>query len=297
MKKITAIGEIIFDIYPGIKKLGGAPLNFIYHIHKLTNNGAFISRVGNDSQGRTAISFLKKNNIPVDLIQKDKEYETGAAFANLDDNKIPHWDIPTDRAYDFINIPPDPGRIIENSSCFYFGSLAQRMERSRTTIQSFFGRDTKYFLDLNIRQNYYSKHIISESLSASDVLKVNEEELHLLHNMFFIGKFNIAECAVSLMDNFRIELIAVTMGEAGAYLFNKDNSDFFKGSVNEISDSVGAGDAYSAILALGFLKGWELSKINKLASEFAGEICKIPGALPADDSVYEKFRQFKVLQN
>jgi fructokinase len=292
MKKITAIGEIIFDIYPDIKKLGGAPLNFIYHINKLTKNGQFISRVGDDDPGHDAISFLKKNNIPVDYIQIDKEYETGAAFANLDKNKIPHWDIPTDRAYDFINIPPESEQIIENTSCFYFGSLAQRTEKSRTTIQSFFGSEIKYFLDLNIRQNYYTKHIISRSLTAADVLKVNEEELNLLHDMFFLDKFNIAECAHSLMENFRIELIAVTMGSEGAYLFNKENSDFYKENVNYISDTVGAGDAYSAILAIGYLNGWGLVKINKLASEFAGEIIKIPGALPADDLIYEHFRKY-----
>jgi fructokinase len=290
MKKITAIGEIIFDIYPDVKKLGGAPLNFIYHIHKLTNNGAFISRVGDDALGHEAISFLQKNNIPVNLIQTDTEYETGAAFANLDDNKIPHWDIPPDRAYDFINIPPDAEQIIEETGCFYFGSLAQRTERSCTTIQSFFGGYAKHFLDLNIRQNYYTKHILSRSLLAADVLKVNLEELTLLHNMFFAGTFNIAGCAVSIMDSFRIELIAVTMGEAGAYLFDKNNSDFCKATGNEIIDTVGAGDAYSAILALGYLQGWELSKINKLASEFAGEIVKISGALPADDLIYKQFK-------
>lgn len=292
MKKITAIGEIIFDIYPDIKKLGGAPLNFIYHINKLTNNGLFISRVGDDEPGHEAISFLKHNNIPVDYIQIDNEYETGAAFANLDENKIPHWDIPPDRAYDFINIPPASEQIIENTGCFYFGSLAQRTERSRTTIQSFFGSESKYFLDLNIRQNFYTKHILSRSLSTADVLKVNEEELNLLNNMFFVSKFNMAECAHSLMESFRIDLIAVTMGADGAYLYNKEKSDFYKINVDHIADTVGAGDAYSTILALGYLNGWGLVKINKLASEFAGEIIKIPGALPPDDSIYEYFRQY-----
>jgi len=290
MKKITAIGEIIFDIYPGVKKLGGAPLNFIYHINKLTGNAAFISRVGNDDLGSEAVSFLKKNNMSINLIQIDHDYETGAAFANLDEDKVPHWDIPPDRAYDFINIPPNSKEIIQNCNCFYFGSLAQRSDRSRTTIRSFFDKPTKYFLDLNIRQNYYTKHIISRSLLAADVLKVNLEELTLLHKIFFAGIFNIAGCAASIMDSFRIELIAVTMGEAGAYLFDKNNSDFCKITVNKIIDTVGAGDAYSAILALGYLQGWELSKINKLASEFAGEIVKIPGALPADDLIYKQFK-------
>jgi fructokinase len=290
MKTITAIGEIIFDIYPDFKKMGGAPLNFIYHISKLTNNGSFISRVGDDAMGHEAVSFLQNNNIPVHYIQTDKEHETGAAFANLDDNKIPHWDIQPDRAYDFINLPAESEQIIGNTSLFYFGSLAQRMERSRSTIQTFLSGGTKYFFDINIRQNYYTKDTLSRSLSATDILKINEEELHLLHDMFLTGKFNIAESSASIMENFRIELTAVTMGGEGAYLFNKDNFDYLKIAVNKITDTVGAGDAYSAILALGYLNGWELSKINKLASDFAAEIVKIQGALPADDSVYERFR-------
>jgi len=293
MNKITAIGEIIFDVYPQEKKIGGAPLNFIYHINKLTDNGILISRVGKDNAGQEAISFLQKNRIPVKFVQIDNEYGTGSAFANLDENKIPHWEIPTDQAYDFINIPPEAGQIIEETSCFYFGSLAQRMERSRATIQSFFEKkDIKYFLDLNIRQDYYSKHIIDASLSAANILKVNEDELRLLHNLFFIGKFNIKECAVSIMESFSIEFLAVTMGANGAYLFSKENFDYYNNSTIKISDTVGAGDAYSAILAIGYLKCWDISKINKLASQFAGEIIGIPGALPTDDYIYERFRKY-----
>src|ERR1035437_7163460 len=168
MKNITAIGEIIFDVYPGYKKPGGAPLNFIYHIQKLTGDSKLITRVGNDLQGKEAIEFLKLNSFPLSYIQIDNIHETGAALANLDENKIPHWEIPSERAYDFIDIPADRDKIIENSSCFYFGSLAQRMEKSRTTIQSFFGREIKYFFDINIRQNYYTKEILEVSLNTTN---------------------------------------------------------------------------------------------------------------------------------
>lgn len=292
MKKITAIGEIIFDIYPEIKKPGGAPLNFIYHVHKLTNIGSFISRVGDDDMGHEIFSFLQEKNIPVNLIQTDRKHKTGAAFANLNEQKIPQWDILPDCAYDFIEIPSGIEQIIANTGCFYFGSLAQRNEKSRTTIQTFFGKDTKYFLDLNVRQNYYTRNIIKTSLLAADILKVNEEELFLLHNMFLAGRFNIEKSTLSLMKIFMIDLAAVTMGDKGAYLCNINDASFFNVKVNEISDTVGAGDAYSAILALGYLKGWDLDRINKLASEFAGEIVKIPGALPENDLLYEQFRNY-----
>ena len=290
MKNITAIGEIIFDIYRGYKTLGGAPLNFIYHINKLTENGIFISKVGDDPGGREALEFLEKSKLAVSYIQIDNKHETGAALANLDEEKIPHWEIPSGRAYDFIESPAEIENIIENSSCFYFGSLAQRMERSRKTIQSFFDRNMKYFFDINIRQNYYTKEILETSLSATDVLKVNEEELKLLHDLFIPGKYDLNQAVSAVMEKFDIELTAVTLGEKGAWLFGEKGFDFYKAEVNNITDTTGAGDAYSAILCLGYLNKMELNKINKLASDFAAEIVKIPGAIPRDDILYEKYR-------
>ena len=290
MKNVTAIGEIIFDIYPGYKTPGGAPLNFIYHINKLMGNGSFISRVGNDIEGNEVIRFLEKSGLPISNIQIDDKHETGAALANLDQNKIPHWEIPSGRAYDFIESPPDPDKIIKNSSCLYFGSLAQRMEISRETIQSFFGKKMKYFFDINIRQNYYAKDILESSLSTADVLKVNDEELKLLHDLFIPGKFDLNKSASAIIDKFDIELVAVTLGGKGAWLFRGQEYDFYKTVASNVVDTTGAGDAYSAILCIGYLNKMKLDKINKLASDFAMEIIKIPGAIPQNDKFYEKYR-------
>jgi fructokinase len=292
MKNVTAIGEIIFDIYTGYKTLGGAPLNFIYHINKIMGNGLLISRVGEDPQGREVLDFLRKSNIPVTYVQVDKLDETGMALANLDQQKIPHWEIPPGSAYDFIDIPINREKIIKNTSCFYFGSLAQRMEKSRTAIQSFFGGDIKYFFDINIRQNYYTKDILEKSLQAATVLKLNEDELSLLHKLFLTGKYELNKSVSGIMKKFDIELAAVTMGDKGAWLFNEEGFDFYKSVVKNIVDTTGAGDAFSAIVCLGYLNHFELNKINKLASDFASEIIKLPGAIPVDDSLYEKYRPY-----
>jgi fructokinase len=290
MKNVTAIGEIIFDIYPGYKAPGGAPLNFIYHINKLTGNSSFISRVGNDIEGNEVFSFLEKSGLPNSNIQIDDKHKTGAALANLDENKIPHWEIPSGRAYDFIETPPDLDKIIKNSICFYFGSLAQRMERSRKTIQSFWGKKMKYFFDINIRQNYYTKEILESSLYVADVLKVNDEELKLLHDLFIPGKFDLNKSALAIMDKFDIELAAVTLGEKGAWLFRGLEYDFYQTVANNVVDTTGAGDAYSAILCIGYLKKINLDKLNKLASDFASDIIKIPGAIPQDEKLYDRYK-------
>jgi fructokinase len=128
------------------------------------------------------------------------------------------------------------------------------------------------------------------SLRAADVLKVNEEELCLLHNMFLTGKFELNPSVLAIMEKFNIELAALTLGDKGAWLFSAKETGFYEAAVHKIVDTTGAGDAYSAILCLGYLNNMELNKINRLASDFAAEIVKLPGAIPRDDTLYEKFR-------
>ena len=292
MKKISAIGEILFDIYPGRKTLGGAPFNFIYHIIKLTGSGNFISAVGNDAAGNEIIQFIRKNEINDGYIQIKEEYPTGAAVANLDENKIPHWEIKTGTAYDHILREPSLQKLLdEQTDCLYFGTLAQRAATSRETIQSLLdSKRLKFFCDLNIRQNYYSKGIIEKSLSAANVLKLNTDELKLVNDLLINKPFDIVDLSKAIAGNYKIDLICVTMGEDGSYLISGDDVNLYKQSISNVVDTVGAGDAFAAILCLGYLSGWDIAKINKLSSEFASEIVMIEGALPKDDLIYEKFK-------
>lgn len=291
MKRITAFGEILFDVYPEVKKLGGAPFNFIYHIKKLTGNGNFISRIGNDAAGNEILSLMKSNFISTQFMQVDAQHPTGDAFSNLDENKIPHWKIETDCAYDFIKPDENIRKLINKSTdCLYFGTLAQRSEQSKMTLHSLFGRRIKYFCDLNIRQSFYSKKIIETSLKACNVLKLNDEELKLVNNLFFQENFDEINLAKIVSERFKIDLVCITLGPNGAIIYKDGASNHFKIEVEQVLDTVGAGDAYAAILCLGYLENWEISKINKIASGFAAEIVKIEGALPNDDSFYKEIR-------
>lgn len=293
MKKITSIGEILFDIYPGGRKLGGAPFNFIYHVIKITGRGNFVSRVGNDSQGNGILDFLKKENISAKYIQTDDKHKTGAAITNLGKNKIPDFVIEKDSAYDFIEKTSMLDNLIENETdCLYFGTLAQRNEKSRDTIQSLFKKSgEKYFCDLNIRQDFYSKDLIEKSLTAADVLKLNEEELKLVNKLLFGSGYELYNTAKRALEKFKIEMLCVTKGDGGAILFHNREENFYQIKNGNVVDTVGAGDAYAALLCIGFLSNWKIDKINRLASEFANEIIKIEGALPEDDKVYETFRK------
>ncbi|MEJ2618096.1 MAG: carbohydrate kinase family protein [Ignavibacteriaceae bacterium] len=166
---------------------------------------------------------------------------------------------------------------------------------SRKTIQSLFKRKIKYFYDLNIRQNFYSKEIVELSLLIADVVKCNSDELKIIRDLFFEPPdvlLNQDETADFVMKKFKIDLICITMGAKGAVLYKEGDSSYYQTYVDhsDIVDTVGAGDAYAAILCIGYLKNWDIRKTNKLASEFAAEIIKIQGALPTDDSLYNSFK-------
>ena len=292
MNKITAIGEILFDVYPGLKKLGGAPLNFLYHIHKLTGTGTIISRIGNDELGAEALHFIDVSNISSRYIQLDLHHHTGTATVELNEKNEPAFNIEPNKAYDFIEVNSDLHKMVENKTdCLYFGTLAQRSKVTRNTIQALLGKNIKYFCDLNIRQKFFNKDIIRKSLSAADVLKVNIDELKLLNDLIIKEKFKLEETSQKLMKDFNIDLLAITKGSQGSVLIKDDIVDKFKVDPVDSVDTVGAGDAFASVLCLGYLKDWELSQINKIANFFASEICLINGALPADDEIYTRFKR------
>lgn len=289
---ITSIGEILFDIYPNHKRLGGAPLNFIYHVKKLTDNGNIISRVGKDVLGNKAVNDLKHSGLSFDYIQHDNLHPTGMAIVHLDDSGIPNFKIDTDSAYDFIEMNyENENLIIADTDCLYFGTLAQRSEISRKTIQSLFNRGLKYFADLNLRQNFYNEEILTTSLEAADFIKVNYEEMHILNDMILQGEYNTEKVAYELMEKFEINMIAVTRGKDGSSIFENGKRYDHSNIDVKVVDTTGAGDAFAAVLCVGYLHGLEIPYINKLANDFASEICQFEGALPKYDRIYESFRE------
>ena len=171
---ITSIGEILYDIYPSHKRLGGAPLNFIYHIKKLTDSGNIISRVGKDVLGNKVINDLKHSGLSFDFIQHDNLHPTGMSIVHLNDSGEPAFKIDIDSAYDFIELNDENENLLNfDTDCLYFGTLAQRSELSRKTIQAFFNRGLKYFADINLRQDFYNEEVLTASLKAADFVKVN----------------------------------------------------------------------------------------------------------------------------
>ncbi len=159
------------------------------------------------------------------------------------------------------------------------------------TIQSLFNRGLKYFADVNFRQNFYNEDILISTLKAADFVKVNYDEMHIINDIILQAEYSTEKVAFELMEKFEINMIAVTRGKDGSSIFENGKRYNHSSTNNKVVDTTGAGDAFSAILCLGYLHGLEIPYINKLANDFASEICQFEGALPKYDRIYESFRE------
>ncbi len=292
---VFAIGEIVFDIYPDEKYIGGAPFNFVYHLTQFGISSRFVSRVGEDELGNEFLDFAKSENIPWEEIQRDSEKQTGEVQVFLNMQGTPRFEVLRDQAFDYIE---DCTKLNFDADSFpsfaYFGTLAQRNSISANTIQETMTRlknNSKIFLDINLRPPFYNYEIIDASLKNCDILKANEEELAELKRMLGLEYY---PGETYLIDHFHkeygIQSIFVTRGKNGADLFKPEESPLpIKCPLTfspTIEDTLGAGDAFSAKLIFELIQGKSDEDSMKSAVEFASRICEIKGALPMDKSFY-----------
>lgn len=292
---ITAFGEILFDVYPDQARLGGAPFNFIYHVHRLTGKGSFISRIGNDEYGNEITKFLKSDSMGMSFVQIDDTHPTGTAIVRLDEGGIPTFTITEDVAYDHIIGDEKVNNAIGGSDLLYFGTLAQRSPVSRATLYQYCSAAPRCFVDVNLRQRYYSKEIVHQSFEYADFVKLNAEELETIHSMFFTGTFERNRAVRLLMRKYSFSYLALTLGSDGSWMFSADEEYYHKTDAPRVVDTVGAGDGFAAMMCVGIQNGWTIDRINTTASEFSASLCEIEGALPNHDSFYDAYRE--VLNN
>lgn len=288
---ILAIGEILYDIFPGYKRMGGAPFNFAFHAKNLEMPVCFISRVGNDIEGKEIIKQLKQHKFKINHVQIDDKHRTGRVLVELGSNGAPVFNIMPDAAYDYIDFDSAIAPLrYTDIDLIYFGTLAQRSEYGFKTIQHFLSQrqpETKCLYDVNLRPHCFSKRVIMESLKQCDVLKLNDEELKTLKKIFAFGKSNRAFIEY-LIKTYYIEMISLTKGENGSGLFSASEYYRIKPSkLYNIVDTVGAGDAYTAILSIGYINKWPPEQILDRATQFAARICEIKGAIPTDPYFYQ----------
>ncbi len=291
---ILVIGEILFDLFPDYKRLGGAPFNFAYHLKNFGFNVRFISRIGMDDAGKEILHKLELARFNLDDIQIDEDHPTGSVNVQLDKSGAPQFDIISDVAYDYIDFIPEYHSILINTAqMVYFGTLIQRSEAGYKNLQAFIARnspETLNFYDINLRPGCYSNVIIEKSLSKTDILKLNSEELDTLRQMLSL-KMNKDKLVDHIMEKYSISSVSLTKGELGSELFTEQGCfDSKPAEAISVVDSVGAGDAYAAMLAAGLLKKWRPKEILERALLFASRVCEIKGAIPESASFYEPFK-------
>ncbi|HKJ46656.1 MAG TPA: carbohydrate kinase [Balneolales bacterium] len=280
--KIICIGEILWDSLPTGLFLGGAPLNVSLNLRNFTDEVAIISRVGNDRLGDEAIARIKNRNVTTDLIQRDENLETGFVEVTLDDSGSPDYHIVDAVAWDQIEVSNPLLEHFNKAWAIVFGSLAQRSETSRKTIQTLMQSACLRVFDINLRPPFIDPDIIEESLHYTDILKINKDELTQLGEWFDLPG-EIEEAVAQLSADFDIPIITVTCGDEGAALLY--HSEWFEhpGFKINVADAVGAGDAFLSALLYGIQKGEHGDDILALANATGAYVASHNGAAPEYD--------------
>jgi fructokinase len=279
---LVGLGEILWDMLPTGKQLGGAPANFAYHAQALGANGVVVSCIGDDDLGNEVLSRLGGLGLDCRYIAVDKAHPTGTVTVKLDENGEPDFTIHENVAWDFIPLSADLLELAVRTDAVCFGSLCQRLEVSRDTIRRFLQAtkpDCIRVFDINIRQSFYNKDIVHAMLSLSNVLKLNDEELPIVADLLDITGSQ-SDILSQLTRRYKLRLIALTRGAGGSRLYAQGQDSSHPGFSAQVADTVGAGDSFTAMMTLGLLRGEELDKINEEANRVASYVCSQSGATP-----------------
>jgi len=280
---VVGLGEILWDVLPDGKQLGGAPANFAYHSHVLGVEGVVVSCVGQDELGKEILESLTNLGLSTDYVAIDAEHPTGTVTVELDSEGNPEYTIHEDVAWDFIPSTPELMELAAKADAVCFGSLSQRSQTSQETVRQFLEATHSGCIrvyDINLRQQYYSKEIIDDMLTRAEVLKLNDEELPVVSSLLGIEGEDNAVLG-SILKRYGLRLIVLTRGGEGSLLFGDGEISICRNfDAIEIADTVGAGDAFTAAVTTGLLRGKKLDEINKFANRLAGFVCTQVGATP-----------------
>jgi fructokinase len=276
---IVGLGELLWDVLPKGKELGGAPANFAYMTSLLGDHGIVASRVGSDALGRTAGRRLERIGLRSKFLQIDTKHQTGIADVAVDPAGQPTFEIVENVAWDFFEWTPEWQKLASTADAVCFGTLAQRAPQSRSTIRSFLqevGRGTTRIFDMNLRQNFYSPEMIDESFKLSDVAVKS-----------LGGTFTDEERSARwLRDKYGLRLVCITRGAKGSLLVSSTEVHQHSGVRIVVADTVGSGDAFTAALIYHYLRRASLATMNEAANRMGAWVASQTGATPPRDDYY-----------
>lgn len=286
---VVGLGELLWDLLPSGAQLGGAPVNFAYHVARLGDRGVVATRVGDDERGREALARLRQVGLPTDAVQIDPDpaHPTGTAVPVLDEQgQAAHWTITAGVAWDDLAWTPAWQVLAAEADAVCFGSLAQRSARSRATIARFLDAtrpEALRIFDVNLRQAFYSAEVLAESLGRARIAKLNDQELPEVTRLLGLGGAGEVDRARRLLRAFSLALVCVTRGARGSLLVTPTETSAHPGFPTPVVDTVGAGDAFTATLTHHWLRGASLAAIGEAANRQGAWVAARAGATPSEE--------------
>lgn len=280
---VVGLGEVLWDVLPEGKKLGGAPANFAYHAGQFLgmNNTIAVSALGEDKLADETIEALREHGLN-DLLPR-VPYPTGTVQVQLDEQGIPTYDIKENVAWDNIPFDDDIAEIARNCRAVCFGSLAQRNVVSRETIQKFLDAtppDCLKIFDINLRQQFYTQEILRESFQRCNILKINDEELVLIGRMFGYPGLDIENKCWLILGKYNLDMLVLTCGTNGSYVFTSGHVSFQETPKVKVADTVGAGDSFTGSFVGSILTGKSVPEAHRTAVQVSAYVCTQNGAMP-----------------
>jgi fructokinase len=279
--EIVGLGEVLWDLLPAGKVLGGAPFNFTFHCHQLGHSAAMVSRVGRDDLGREIRRVIRDLGLTDEFVQEDAEHATGTVSVDVDAGGQPTFTI-HDGAWDHLAWEERLAALLGTAQAICFGTLIQRNAIARATVRQALraGRNALVIYDVNLRQNFYSPEVIEESLRASRWVKLNDGELVVLREMFGLSGQGESATVADLRKRFGTELVALTRGARGALVQTADEEVAVAGIPVRVVDTIGAGDSFTAGLLCRVLEGTSIAEAARFANRLAACVASKPGGTP-----------------
>lgn len=280
---LVGLGEVLWDLLPGGRQLGGAPANFAYFASLLGNCGIVASRVGDDELGSEAEGMLRRLGSGTNYLQRDSLHPTGSVQVRVDAAGQAKFEIAQPVAWDYLQWTPAWEQLAEASDAVCFGTLAQRSPASRETIQQFLRAtrpEASRVFDVNLRPPFYSAEVLQASLALANVIKLNHDELPLVAKMLGIEWRGERAATEALFRINNCRLVCITRGGGGSLLISAQGADEHPGFRVKVADTVGAGDAFTAALAHHYLLGSSLPQMNESANRVGAWVASQVGATP-----------------
>lgn len=280
-KTVLAFGEVLWDLLPTETALGGAVCNFTYRVNSLGDNGIIVSRLGKDELGEAACQRVSDLGLGTEYLQWDDHHPTGTVPVTFDQNNNPIFVILPNVAYDHIEMTDPLREAASTVDCLCFGTLSQRFETSRRTLKQLMelADDSLKLLDINLRKDCYSIDTITYSLEKADILKLNEDELYEIAEMFALASRDALRLCEDIMEKWSVQCCVVTLGEKGAFALSQNGERVYvPGYRVDLADSVGAGDAFTAGFAYCILRDMSLLKACELGNVLGAMVSTQKGA-------------------